>query len=226
MIVSKSLSRIIAKISGDGHLNKRYIRYSNKCKLLRDEFVADIHREFRKVHIIKGVVNSGTPFVQIQDKKLNKYLQKFHPNYKSKNLIVPKQIRDSRLSIQVEYLRALFDDDGTVGIRVYEKTKEWKRDIKIDSKSKALLRDIKELLKKGFKIETNKIGSCQKEDKVWHYLIITGKENLIKFQKSIDFKHPIKKKKLKILIDSYGKTFRRDNEGFKEINDSLRSLKV
>jgi CRISPR/Cas system endoribonuclease Cas6 (RAMP superfamily) len=54
-MINTNIARCIAKISGDGNIylgnksNNGYIRYSNKCKFLREEFKKDMHFLFGKI---------------------------------------------------------------------------------------------------------------------------------------------------------------------------------
>ncbi len=102
----------------------------------------------------------------------------------------------------------IYDDEGTVALRIFKKTNEIKRNLTIASKSKKFMEDIKKILEKDFKIKCNKIGFSirkfpnNKEFVTWN-LSITGKENFLKFRDKINFNGPIKRKKLDLMINTY-----------------------
>ena len=69
-VMSKNMARIIAKISGDGHLSKRQIMYFNTCSVLTEEFKKDIKETFGNVNFSEGLMSSGTPYVAVSCKHI------------------------------------------------------------------------------------------------------------------------------------------------------------
>ena len=57
-MLTESMARCIAKIECDGNLYYRYIRYSNNCEILLNEFAKDIRKEFGNIKLTKGVGKS------------------------------------------------------------------------------------------------------------------------------------------------------------------------
>ena len=225
-MTSKQFARCIAKISGDGNLYYTYIRYSNTCKELLDEFEKDIKHEFKGIKITKGVCNSRTSFLQIHGReRINKFLE-YLPDYKSHAIFIPKQIIKNTKEIKKEYLRAFYDDEGSPSLRIFKKTMEWKRNLTLSSNSKIFLSEVKEILKNDFNIKTNKIRRTynnSERDKSY-YLGISGKSEFIKFNKEISFLHPKRKEKLNLIIASYGNTYHRNREGFNKIKEKLDKI--
>ena len=206
-MISEHRTRIIAKISGDGHLGKRQIMYFNTCPVLINEFKTDIKKEFGEVRMSEGQMNSGTPYVAVYGKEIVKILTDILPCYKSSSIIIPKSIIQADENIIKTYIRTFYDDEGCSCLRLNRNTNEWKRNITLSSNSKPILLQIKKILET-FGMKTNKIiknHNSSKRDKSF-LLSITGKENFIKFQKKINFKHPRKIKMLNLIIESYNAT--------------------
>ena len=199
------LAKIVGHLMGDGCVTKRYLRYNNKDETLISNFVVYFKNIFSKKNFIYGKVNSGTKFVQIQNKKIISFLFNLCEDFRSENLRIPKFVQN--LELKKQFIRAIFDDEGCVGLRTFIKTGEIKRNLEIASKSKLFLEQIKEILNKDFGIKTNRIISFgkkvgDKEFLTWK-LSITGKENFIKFKEKINFSSEIKKEKLEKMINSY-----------------------
>ena len=221
-MISKGFVRCLAKISGDGYLNNKYIRYSNTCRELLEEFRKDITKEFGKIKFTEGIGNSGTPFIQIHGKTIiNKFLE-YQKDFRSKVIFIPRVIKNSSKSIQREYLRAFYDDEGCPSLRLFNKTKEWKRSISLTSNSIMLLKDVKKLLLNNFGIKSNKIIRTKKNSNYDRsfVLTITGKDNLTEFKDNIGFKHPNKIRRLNFILRSYEATSR-NKEKFEKIRREL-----
>ncbi len=190
---------------GDGNVSKRYLRYSNKNIFLLENFKRHFLNLYPLTHFIGGKVNSGTSFVQVQNKQVINFLFDLCGDFRSFNLKIPKFL-DSR-DLKKEFISAIFDDEGCVALRIFRKTNEIKRKLEIASKSKSFLEEIKSILEKDFGINCNKVISFKKilnnREFITHKFPITGKENFIRFRDKINFSHPGKKIKLDKMIDSY-----------------------
>lgn len=202
---SLALSRVVAHLMGDGHINGRYLRYNNKEEFLLKHFKEDMNLLFPNLHFIKGKVNSGTSFIQVQNKSTILFLNSLAQDFRSHMLKMPLFV--NKRDLKVEFLKAIYDDEGCVSLRVFKKTNELKRNLEIGSKSKEFLFEIKNILENDFEIKTNKLISYSrilngKPFTTWK-LSITGKINIEKFKKNIGFYHPTKKNKLELMINSY-----------------------
>jgi hypothetical protein len=201
----KILSKVIAHLMGDGCVTNRYLRYNNKNEFLLNDFKKDFKELFGEIHFITGKVNSGTSFIQVQNKEILNFLRSLIPDFRSSALRFPKFFNE--IDCKVAFLSAIFDDEGCAGLRIFQKTKEIKRNLEIASKSQNFLGDIKNILEEDFNIKCNKIINFkrnlnQKEFITWK-LSITGKENFVNFRDRINFNAPIKRERLNLMISSY-----------------------
>lgn len=200
-----SLARVVGNLMGDGNVSKKYLRYNNKNYFLLNNFKRNFLFLYPETHFIYGAVNSGTSFVQVQNKKIIGFLLNLCGDFRSQNLKFPKFLTSKEM--KKEFISAIFDDEGCVALRIFKKTNEIKRNLEIASKSKSFLMEIKEILEKDFNIKCNKIISfhrtLNKKEFTTYKLSITGKENFIKFKDSINFYHPDKKNRLNLMISSY-----------------------
>lgn len=222
IMITENFARCIAKISGDGNLYYRYVRYSNTCKVLREEFIKDMRKEFGDIKFTNGVGNSGTQFVQVHGKKIiNKFLS-YLPDYRSCSIVVPYEILKSPEKLKITYLRTFYDDEGSASLRINKKTNEWKRSVTLNSNSLLILKQIKSILLT-LGIKSNKIikTNANNVDDKSYCLCITGKQNLVQFKEKIGFKHPRKNKRLCLMILSYGNSFYRNKKGFLKIRNRL-----
>ncbi len=206
-MISASLARVIAKVSGDGHLGKKQIMYFNKCPELINEFKLDIATAFENPNFSEGFMANKIPYVVVYGKKNIHKLKNYLPSYNSFDIFIPDEIISSPLNIINEFIRTFYDDEGCVSLRLNRKTQEWKRSVTISSNSYKILLQIKAVLKR-YNIVTNKIirnnpNSSRDQSFV---LAVTGKENLSRFQGVIKFKHPRKIKMLDLIMESYEAT--------------------
>jgi len=207
LVISENFARCIARISGDGYLYYRYIRYSNKCPELIREFKEDMVSEFGGINFTEGISNSGTPFVQVHGKNLIKKFTNYLEDYRSTSIKIPNEIKQGSKRLKSVYLRALYDDEGCATLRLNNNTKEWKRNLTLCSNSIMLLKEVEGILVSTFKIKTNKIIRNKNAIKDRCYVLaITGKDNFNKFKEKIGFLSPRKRKRLEMIIISYDST--------------------
>jgi hypothetical protein len=201
----KSLIRIVAHLMGDGYINNRYLRYNNHSRFLIKRFKNDLENCFGNLHFVEGKVNSGTPFVQFQKKRIICFLNELSKSYKSGDIEIPNFV--NTLEKKIIFIKTLFDDEGSVGLRTFQKTGEIKRDVHIALKSRKMIKSLKMFLENMLEIKTNRIKKDVKirNNKIYTtwILTITGKENIENFREKIGFSHPLKRLKLDRLLGSY-----------------------
>jgi hypothetical protein len=225
-MISKNMVRCIAHLSGDGNVYHRYLRYNNTSTTLLNLFEKDIIKEFGNIPITKGTGNSGTSFIQVNRKLVIEKFLTFLPSYKSGDIYVPDEIKNGNKENKIEYLKALYDDEGSVALRIAKKTNEWKRNITLSSNSLRILLEIKEILQNDFQIKSNKIYRNKPNSKtdISYVLSISGLKNITNFI-DIGFNHKKKQLLLELMIESYGNTYNRNFEGFNKIKKKLDLIK-
>lgn len=200
--ISPELARITGHILGDGGIHiikdegKYRVFYVNNEHTLLNSFCEDIKVIFGKVRIysrdrdyrgnelwlpttigliLNKIINIGNS----HDKKIPGFILNNQNHYIIKN-----------------FLQSIFDDEGYL----YPQ----KHIIGISLVNPELLSEIKYLLEK-VGIRTNPMHIHKSKNRsTMFYFNITGKENILKFHKKINFIHPVKKEKLYKLVDKYG----------------------
>lgn len=200
--VNKEFMRILGHILGDGGIHvieregKHRAFYVNNEQTLLDSFYHDIKHIFGEVQIYhRARKNHGDEiwlptsigfiiYSILNYKKLNKKKR------------IPSWIFNiNNRALLGVFLQALYDDEGYI----YPK----KNMIVIAQKSKDLINDIRKIVIK-LGIEPNQLLiQKSKERTLMNYFSITHKNNIKKFNSFIGFMHPIKKHKLKMLMNKY-----------------------
>lgn len=197
-----NLYAILGHLLGDGGIhvlkkeNKYRAFYVNNEEILLNSFEDSIRKVFGDVKIYsrKRVSHGdeiwlptslGYIFYTLLNYKKNKNVKR-----------VPGFIKKSTAKNISSFLQALYDDEGYV----YPQ----KNMICISLANKSLLVDINKLVN-NLKIKTNSIKIINPINRSQMYFFsITHRNNIINFGNKIGFKHPIKNKKLRLLISKYG----------------------
>lgn len=198
--LSASLARIAGNLVGDGGISSegedRYrAYYTNKSRQLVQKFKKEILNVFPTVKI-QEVIDKRYNTVKIKLPRIAGIVLSTFFGFQNNELKhVPESIKNSSTRIKSAFLRALFDDEGSVDIKG--------RKITIGVTVRSILDDMKNLLEE-FNIQTSKIAEIKRTGnrKIFYNIAITGWWNFENFKKSIGFYHPLKSAKLKILIGS------------------------
>jgi hypothetical protein len=171
-------------------VRKRFrVRFYNQQKVLINDFIEGVNRAYPELKYIRYSEKRGE--IDIRSQRLAKGIFALG-DISTKNWEFPKKLNKLQKRI---WIRAFTDCDGTVY------NKDYRRFIAIDSINLNGLREVSNTLSE-FKIES-KIYTINYKDYISYRLKIFGKENLIKFNDLMGFKHPIKQKKLEEAIKSY-----------------------
>ena len=202
-----ALARLLGHSFGDGniHRSKHYFIYTNSNKKLQERVKKLVKKEFKDVKICER--RSGMGVTQLQfSAKVGRKLEELGGIRGSKvhqSFQVPQWIKDGEEKVKVNFLAAIFDDEG-----YFRDSRGCKQIVLKFSKTKRLedslvnfLKEISQLLNElGIKAsdikkdqeKSNSTGEIIVSKRIW----ITGKTNFIRFKEKIPISHPIKKRKL------------------------------
>lgn len=163
----KSIVSLIAHLIFDGEIIRSVCAYNNRSQSLIDHVVDQMKMIYsyppaRHINAQTGVVR-----IAYYNAALARYLKE-----KSSELLAGIQTMDKEL--KREFVRAFFDDEGCIDYRPKRNTRRirgYQKDVRILELIKRVLRD--------FDIDS----FIQKPNEV----VISGKENLIKFQRDVNF---------------------------------------
>jgi hypothetical protein len=191
--INKKLANLLGHLIADGaeHNNKRFT-YANERDELINEVIEEINECFGKIdlHIREEVKRGSKIKIVYIPRIIWIIIKKLHNEFGSKRATVPKLIWESNKIIKASFLRALFDDEGSVYIK--------EKKIKIKLANLKLISQIKRLLKE-LLIDTGKI----QRDNNCYLINICGLDDLTRYSNLIGFTHKIKRKKLEALLNSY-----------------------
>jgi intein/homing endonuclease len=188
--MNQSLARIIAHVQADGTFRRRRndgrleIQYHNQSHLLIREFRADFKNVFGK-KAWKPIVRKTAMTTGSGVQEAVSALVRYH----LKNWRIPKEIVKSSRKNKIAYLRALYDDEGSVTLP---------RRVKFYSINAVGIRQVKKALSE-FDVESHIYKPAKRN--VFE-LDIGSKSSIVNFAKHIGFNSLEKKKKLKAIVDS------------------------
>ena len=108
---------------------------------------------------------------------------------------IPDWIKQSDNEFKSAFLQAMYDDEGFLYPQKYM--------IVIAFANRMLTEDVRELVQ-SIGISTNPIRLHNSKTRtLMHYFSITGRRNIFNFHRQVNFIHPIKRKKIEMLISKY-----------------------
>jgi len=223
---SAELASLVGHALGDGHVSENlwYFSYTNNS--------FELHNE------VKSLISNFCTFGY--NERFHKALTIQYPSIVAvilhlagaqngnkiiKDFLVPKWILDGSKSIKISFLRALFDDEGTVKKSSHEiLLKLSKNEFYLNS-----LLDFMNQVKKLLEEIGIEVTSIRKENiiegkngrTIQLVLSIHGYKNFIKFLYDIDFHHKEKQQDLQTLVNSYKKFPLRKGRGQKLVYNKL-----
>jgi transcriptional regulator with XRE-family HTH domain len=201
-LFSPAFFRITGHILGDGgfHIIKNEGKYkafyTNNQQRLLDSFFNDIKSVFGNIKIYsrKRKRHRNEIWLPTTIGYLLYEILEYEKNQDKRIPMFVLNTNDSKLL--GPFLQSLYDDDGYL----YPQ----KNMIVISQKRKELLKDIRKVVK-NIGVRPNQVLIHKAKNRtLMYYFSITGKENILSFYKKVNFIHPLKKRKLQILVNKYG----------------------
>jgi len=194
---SSEIYRIIAHLICDGTGGGKYHQpyYCNNCKILREQFKKDL-QVFGNIKTKEIKVNPtlAVTFPKIISRMLEHFFQN---NFTNPNKL-PKRIFNTTKKYKIEFLKAIYDDEGTISPH-----------LTISMKSLNIIKKIKYLVN-SLNIQTSKIVKKTNPNENWAFSIL--KTEYQKFKKEIGFYHPNKYNNLKNIIKIQNIKYKFTNE--------------
>lgn len=194
ILLTPALATILANLYCDGFcsdLNGHSSGYVNKNEVLLSKFKESITSVFGDIRLYeRKSSSSGVTSIRIPSYLGRLIYNKFGLGKDN----VPRLIKDCSEEIKGAYLRAVFDDEGTISKHYGQ--------IRLKMKYKSYIQDIKQLIE-SLNIECSKIAREKINEKYMsgcYYFTISGQYNLKAFDDNIGFDHPQKSEKLKTVI--------------------------
>ena len=179
---SKEIYRILAHLLGDGFAGERKVPYyANTCDKLRKQFKKDL-QIFGEVTTYERTPCT-TPYLMFPKVIADILKHTFEISFTRPSKL-PSLIFNSKKESKKEFLKAFFDDEGTMSSTV-----------SISQSNPNLLNEIKYLVEE-LGIKTGKIS--QKGTKYFSFGIL--KKSLTDYFVDISFDHPTKKKKIELAL--------------------------
>jgi len=216
--VDKDLGLIIGHIMGDGSIEKRFhsVFYSNSNLELLNEFSTCMKKIFgispriwvqdkpkfgetrwlKKLNNLNNIPNGhnvGLFYPKICSDILYTLFGKFA---EGKNKIISKEILDSNINFKGGFIRAFFDDEGSVSSKNYT--------IRFHQDKEDILKGIIKMLKER-DINSNPIRYYIKQNKLRYYFNITRFEEYSKFYEIIGCTSSNKQREFELLISGVKK---------------------
>lgn len=190
--LNSAKSRIIAHLIGDGCLYKTNSDYVLKYEVKDEELLNQFAKDIVSVYGLKpsfeinysGKTGKPINFVRLRSKIAYVDLLNYS-SYYSKDWKLKKAIIESKLNLKKEFLKALFDDEGTIA----------NREIRLYSINKKGIEQIQSMLL-NFGIESKIRDGYGERRNVFGLIVL----NKLKFKNKIGFNLKRKQEKLEAIL--------------------------
>lgn len=204
---STELARISGHVVGDGGIStagddKYNVYYTNKCSRLIEEFKGGIKSVFGDIEMYENVDKRYEATNIKLPKIIGMTLVCFFGFQSNDQKHIPSIIFQSNKTYRSLFLRALFDDEGSVDGKG--------RHISLMMTDKKIVKGIKGLLLSLGVVasDVRMVKKAYRKRKTLYGISITGYDNFTRFHKKIGFSHPVKQEKLISSIKKYRPQYR------------------
>jgi len=211
--VTEELASLIGHAFGDGHVSTQRFKYVNKRKELVDEvknYTNLIFGHEGREFYIKNKECFGIEFPGVVGHLLH-LVGAVHGRKTVKEMSVPNWIKKSSDEIKISFIRALFDDEGSVIMSKFQSfiCISMYKDVKLIESHLKFLNEIRQILiELGIKPTKAMYKKDYKDTKEFG-LRIYSFNSLLNFSKKIKFTHLLKNEKLMSILElkSYNQNF-------------------
>jgi len=194
---SSDFAALHAYLCADGYVcrnppSQKQVYYRLGLRNTNETLLLDFQNKFEKFFGKKPHISKPIDRCEICSKDIYFYIINKYGSFKSREWNVLTDMDKERAKL---WLRAFFDCESWIWVR-----KAKNRAIGVDSVNHKGLKQVAELLKEHFEINTSIRPRSNRDTAT---LCIYGKDQLIKFEEEIGFLHPFKKSRLREAIETY-----------------------
>lgn len=197
--LTRELSALLANFYCDGcieYKNGFISQYTNQSKELLRKFKFNFRKTFGEVNFPS---NTSGPN-KITTLRIPCFIGKFlFYKFDIYNNYIPKEIKNAPKEIKSAYVRAVFDDEGSIH--------KDHGQIRLKMKHRSYIKDVKSILENEFGIKCSKVKKEIRFKFSSYYFHISGITNLRKYYEEIGFTHLRKYSRLKNKVEKGMETY-------------------
>ena len=219
--INPATARLLGFLTSEGYMASNYVSFTNSCEECLNSFKTDWYSVFNRSDLREGTKEGSNVISLYSNKQESDYLYGLGLiQNTSKFQEVPLTIRQSTKEIQVEYLKALFEGDGTVYLKKASKKSTSRIPVvEYDSISFQLIKQVKQILENmgvysTIRYKVKYATNTKKQSKVKAFNLHLTKKGILEFYKTIGFISSHKKEMLKkcVSLVNNGDVFGHENK--------------
>lgn len=193
-ITNKDLGFLLGALVSEGSFHQGKIIFNNKDKKFYNKVKNIILKQFEGTQVYERTIKRNCFELDLYHKQVTDFLKNIgFEEVKSDKKEIPFSILQSKKDVLTEFLKALFEGDGSVLLKTDKRHKGESIELTYTSKSIKLINQLKTILL-NYGIVTTKLYKDKRNN--CYKLIISGVKNIKQFKKEINFFSKSKKDKL------------------------------